>query len=105
MHPKGAMAAGLMLACSLSAGAAEFKVSDDVTFNAGLGLRASYSRRDFGAPDGNSKSNDFSVESARLFAERASDLRDALLEVRPDKEGIDAELWVRFLAGRKSAGR
>ena len=44
-------------------------------------------------------------QSARLFAERASDLRDALLEVRPDKEGIDAELWVRFLAGRKSAGR
>ena len=67
MHPKGAVAAGLMLACSLSAGAAEFKVNDDVTLNAGLGLRASYSRRDFGAPDGNSKSNDFSVESARLY--------------------------------------
>ena len=66
MHPKGAVAAGLTLAC-LSASAAEFKVSDDVTFNAGLGLRASYSRRDFGAPDGSSKSNDFSVESARLF--------------------------------------
>jgi hypothetical protein len=47
--------------------AAEFKVSDDATFNAGLGLRASYTRRDFGAPDGTSKSNDFSVESARLF--------------------------------------
>jgi hypothetical protein len=44
-------------------------------------------------------------QSARLFAQRASDLRDALLEVRPDKEGIDAELWVRFLAGKKSAGR
>ena len=44
-------------------------------------------------------------QGARLFAERASDLRDALLEVHPDKEGIDAELWVRFLAGRKNAGR
>src|SRR5438445_10359771 len=44
-------------------------------------------------------------QSARLFAERASVLRDALLDERPDKEGIDAELWVRFLAGRKSAGR
>jgi len=44
-------------------------------------------------------------QGARLFAERASDLRDALLEVRPAKEGVDAELWVRFLTGRKSAGR
>src|SRR5256714_973341 len=44
-------------------------------------------------------------QSARLFAERPSDLRDALLEERPDKEGIDAELWVRFLAGRKRGGR
>ena len=44
-------------------------------------------------------------QGARLFAERASDLRDALLEVHPDKEGIDAELWVRFLAGRKNAER
>ena len=67
MHRKGAVAAGLAFACSLSASAAEFKVSDDVTFSAGLGLRASYSRRDFGAPDGTSKSNDFSVESARLY--------------------------------------
>jgi len=69
MHRKGAVAAGLLLAASLgaSASAAEFKVNDDVTFNAGIGLRASYTRRDFGAPDGTSKSNDFAVESARLF--------------------------------------
>jgi hypothetical protein len=69
MHSKGALAAGICLAGSLSAPAwpAEFKISDDVTFNAGIGLRASYSRRDYGAPDGTSKSNDFSVESARLF--------------------------------------
>jgi hypothetical protein len=58
-----------LFACGAAAPAwpAEFKISDDVTFNAGIGLRASYSRRDFGAPDGTSKSNDFSVESARLF--------------------------------------
>ena len=69
MHRKGAVAAGLLLAASLGAPAwaAEFKVNDDVTFNAGIGLRASYTRRDFGAPDGTSKSNDFAVESARLF--------------------------------------
>ncbi|HEX9433002.1 MAG TPA: porin [Burkholderiales bacterium] len=69
MHSKGAVAAGILFASSLSAPAwpAEFKITDDATFNAGIGLRASYSRTDFGAPDGVSKSNKFSVESARLF--------------------------------------
>ena len=42
-------------------------------------------------------------QGARLFAERASDLRDALLEARPGKEGIDADLWIRFLPAKKSA--
>jgi hypothetical protein len=67
MHSKGALVAAF--ACSLiaPAWAAEFKINDDVTFNAGIGLRASYSRQDFGAPDGTSKSNSFQVESARLF--------------------------------------
>ena len=41
---------------------------------------------------------------SRLFAERAADLRDALFEARPGKEGVDADLWIRFL-GRKSAAR
>jgi hypothetical protein len=50
-----------------AADAAEFKVSDDATFNAGLGLRASFSRRDYAAPDGASKSTDFTVESVRLY--------------------------------------
>src|SRR5258708_40020177 len=69
MHSKGAGAAGILFASSLSAPAwpAEFKITDDATFNAGIGLRASYPRTDFGAPDGVSKSNKFSVESARLF--------------------------------------
>ena len=40
----------------------------------------------------------------RLFSERAADLRDALLEARPGKDGVDADLWIRFLA-RKSAAR
>jgi hypothetical protein len=34
---------------------------------------------------------------ARLFAERAAALRDALFEARPGKEGVDADLWLRFL--------
>jgi PKD repeat protein len=41
-------------------------------------------------------------QGARLFADRASDLRDALFEARPGKEGIDADLWVRFLPQKKS---
>jgi hypothetical protein len=44
-------------------------------------------------------------QGARLFAERAADLRDALYEVRPGKEGIDADLWLRFLPPKKSAAK
>ncbi|HZX96654.1 MAG TPA: PKD domain-containing protein [Myxococcales bacterium] len=44
-------------------------------------------------------------QGARLFADRAGDLRDALFEARPGKEGIDADLWLRFLPQKKSAGR
>jgi hypothetical protein len=42
-------------------------------------------------------------QGARLFADRAGDLRDALFEARPGKDGIDADLWVRFLPQKKSA--
>ena len=42
-------------------------------------------------------------QGARLFAERAADLRDALFEMRPGKDGVDADLWVRFLPAKKSA--
>ena len=42
-------------------------------------------------------------QGARLFAERAGDLRDLLFEVRPGKEGVDADLWLRFLPPKKSA--
>jgi hypothetical protein len=34
---------------------------------------------------------------ARLFADRAADLRDSFFEARPNKEGVDADLWLRFL--------
>ena len=45
-------------------------------------------------------------QSAKLFADRASSLRDALFETRPSKDGsgMDADLWLRFL-NRKSAER
>ena len=33
----------------------------------------------------------------RMLAARAEGLRDALFEVRPGKDGVDADLWVRFL--------
>lgn len=45
-------------------------------------------------------------QAARLFADRAASLRDALFETRPSKDGsgMDADLWLRFLS-RKSASR
>ena len=43
-------------------------------------------------------------QGARLFADRAGGLRDALFEARPGKDGIDADLWVRLLPQKKSAG-
>ena len=67
MHSKRALVAAFACSLAVPGLAAEFKVNDDVTFNAGIGLRASYSRQDFAAPDGTSKSNSFQVESARLF--------------------------------------
>jgi hypothetical protein len=39
-------------------------------------------------------------QGARLFADRAAGMRDALFEARPNKDGIDADLWLRF-AGKK----
>jgi PKD domain-containing protein len=47
----------------------------------------------------------FAGQGARLFAERAADLRDALFEVKPGKEGLDADLWLRFLPAKKSAAK
>jgi hypothetical protein len=37
-------------------------------------------------------------QGSRLFADRAAGVRDALFEARPSKDGIDADLWVRFAA-------
>jgi hypothetical protein len=40
---------------------------------------------------------------AKIFADRASGLRDALLLVRPGKTGIDGDLWLRFAGKRPAA--
>jgi hypothetical protein len=40
-------------------------------------------------------------QGSRLFADRASGIRDALFEARPNKDGIDADLWVRFAGAKK----
>jgi hypothetical protein len=47
--------------------AAELKLGDNAGVTAGFGLRASYSARERAAPDGTSRSNDFTVENARLY--------------------------------------
>ena len=76
MHREGstgrralALAAGLLVAGGFEPAhaGAEIKLGDDASINVGFGLRASYTRRDGGAPDGTSTSNDFAVENARLF--------------------------------------
>ncbi len=60
--------AGLLAAAMTPAhGAAEFKLGDDAGLTAGIGLRTSYTRKQDGAPNGTSDSNDFAVENARLF--------------------------------------
>ncbi len=68
MHSKRALAVCAVVTCGVAAAdAAEFKVNDDTTLNAGFGVRASFSRRDYAAPDGASKSTDFTLESVRLY--------------------------------------
>lgn len=47
--------------------AAEFKLGDDAGVTAGFGVRTSFSRREFGAPNGTSTSNDFAIENVRLY--------------------------------------
>ena len=42
--------------------------------------------------------------AARLFADRASGLRDALFQVRGTPEGLEADLFVRFRPRRGSGG-
>ncbi len=47
--------------------AAEFKLSDEAGVTAGIGLRTSFTRQDYAAPNGTSTSNDFAVDNLRLY--------------------------------------
>jgi hypothetical protein len=42
-------------------------------------------------------------QGARLFAERAAALRDALLQAHASPDGLDADLWIRFLPHKTAA--
>lgn len=62
------LAALTVLAVSQSTLAAEeIKLGENAGLTAGFGLRSSYSSTKNGAPNGTSRSNDFEVESVRLF--------------------------------------
>jgi hypothetical protein len=60
-------ALGVLAASPHAAQAAEIKMGDDGSFSAGIGLRTSYTRRELGAPNGTSDSNDFAIENIRLY--------------------------------------
>jgi hypothetical protein len=61
------IAALTLSAASPAFAAAEFKIGDNSGVTAGFGLRTSYTRLEKGAPNGTSDSNDFAVESVRLY--------------------------------------
>jgi hypothetical protein len=62
------LGAGLLAgSVSVAYGAAEFKLSDEASLSVGIGLRASYTNLQNGAPNGTSGTNNFAVENARLF--------------------------------------
>ena len=48
-------------------GGAEFKIGDNAGVTAGFGIRASYTQRERGAPNGTSDSHDFNLENVRLY--------------------------------------
>jgi hypothetical protein len=69
---RSAAAASMAALTTLSAAnpvfaAAEFKIGDNSGVTAGFGLRTSYTRLEKAAPNGTSYSNDFAVESVRLY--------------------------------------
>jgi hypothetical protein len=56
-----------LLAAPPYAHAAELKLTDDASVTAGIGVRTSYTKRDYGAPNGTSSSNDFNLDNVRLY--------------------------------------
>lgn len=60
-------ALSLLVAPAYYAQAVEFKLSDEAGVTAGIGLRTSFTSREYAAPNGTSTSNDFAVENVRLY--------------------------------------
>ena len=60
-------ATALVAGMTTFAHGAELKIGDNASVSMGLGLRASYTDLQNGAPNGTSGSNQFAVENARLF--------------------------------------
>jgi hypothetical protein len=64
----GQMAAGLFaMTATLAHAGAELKISDEASVSVGLGLRASFTSLENGAPDGTSDSKTFAAENVRLY--------------------------------------
>ena len=60
--------AGVVAATAPAAfGAAEFKLGDEASVTAGIGLRTSFATTENGAGNGTSNSKDFVIDNARLF--------------------------------------
>jgi len=66
--PRPLLAAGLFaVTVSLAHAGAELKISDEASVSVGLGLRASFTSLENGAPDGTSNSKTFAPENVRLY--------------------------------------
>jgi hypothetical protein len=68
LQGKQLLAAAVLAAIGLDAQAgATLNIGEDKSVSVGFGMRSSYTSADNGAPDGTSRSNDFNLDSARLF--------------------------------------
>src|SRR5262245_40639584 len=66
--PARLLLAGVIGATTTAAfAAAEFKLGDDASVTAGIGLRTSFAKTENGAGNGSSNSKDFVIDNARLF--------------------------------------
>lgn len=61
------LGSALTILCGSSVAGAKIKIDDDSWISLGAGLRTSISMVDNAAPNGSSRSNDFNMESARLY--------------------------------------
>lgn len=62
-----AMAAGMLMPASYSHAGGTITFGPDKSVSVGLGMRGSFSSVEDGAPNGTSRSNDFSLDSARIY--------------------------------------